>query len=426
MDEEQIQREVAETEAAEWLKDHDLTPETAAEWLKRPAREPGALPVHSPLGASSAERWMSCPGSVALLKKLDLPESDEPDYRRDGIAAHEAAAHCLTNSMEGWEVIGTKFHDTEITEEIANAVQIYLDTVRPLMAAPDVQVYVEQRVQFPEHKLGYGTVDCGIFDPETCTLSVNDYKHGQGIVVDAEWNPQLLYYAHGLVQLHPETRYIDVRIIQPRAFHPEGPVRKWTISADMLAMWVESDLLPAMNAVEIDNTLDAGPWCRFCPAKLICPVLTSLFGAAAQADPRHIVNLSDENLGRSYQYTQAVKHYLKAFEEETFRRLNLGKDVPGTKLVAKKANRVWKDGGPEVVKARFGADAFTEPEIKTPAQIESLGPEAKKVVSEWAYTPQTGLTVALAADKRPAVKVQTTQEAFGAALSALTASDSSS
>src|SRR6185312_11747702 len=130
------------------------------------------LPVHSPLGASSAERWLNCPGSVALLKKLDLPESDEPDYRRDGVAAHEAAAHCLTNGLDGWEIIGSKFHEVEINEEIANAVQLYLDTVRPLTAKPGVHVYVEQRVQFPEHALGYGTVDGGVFDPETCQLDV--------------------------------------------------------------------------------------------------------------------------------------------------------------------------------------------------------------------------------------------------------------
>ncbi|MBO8865195.1 DUF2800 domain-containing protein, partial [Staphylococcus aureus] len=33
-------------------------------------------PLHSPLGASSADRWIHCPGSVALIKALDLPRSD--------------------------------------------------------------------------------------------------------------------------------------------------------------------------------------------------------------------------------------------------------------------------------------------------------------------------------------------------------------
>lgn len=33
-------------------------------------------PAHSPLGASSAERWMNCPGSVALLKDLKMETTD--------------------------------------------------------------------------------------------------------------------------------------------------------------------------------------------------------------------------------------------------------------------------------------------------------------------------------------------------------------
>lgn len=376
---------------------------------------PDGLPVHSPLGASSAERWMACPGSISLLKTLELPESDEPDYRRDGIAAHEAAAHCLEYTHDAWEVIGEKFHDTEITEEIANAVQLYLDTVRPLLPYKGF-VYIEERIQFPEHKMGYGTVDCGTVNTDECLLDVTDYKHGEGIVVDVEWNPQLMYYAHGLITRHPEVRRVRLRIVQPRAFHQDGPVRVWETTAETVEQWVADELLPAMNRAEMDHTLDSGPWCRFCPAKLVCPVLTSLFGAAMKADPKHIRNMSNESLGRSYQHVQAVKFYIKAMEEEAFRLLNLGKPVPGVKLVAKKANRVWKDKGAEIVKARFGAQAMTEPEIKSPAQIEALGPEGKAVVGEWAFTPQTGLTVALESDKRPAVKVQTTAEAFGAAL----------
>ena len=77
-------------------------------------------PAHSPLGASSAERWMSCPGSVSLIKQLDLDETDEPEYRGLGIAAHEAGAHCLKNKLDAWEVMGEKFHGFEVDENMAN------------------------------------------------------------------------------------------------------------------------------------------------------------------------------------------------------------------------------------------------------------------------------------------------------------------
>ncbi len=48
--------------------------------------------------------------------------------------------------------------------------------------------------------------------------------------------------------------------------------------------------------------------------------------------------------------------------------------------------------------------------------IDALGPDGKKITREWAYTPESGYTVALEDDKRPGVKVQTTTEVFAVAL----------
>src|SRR5487761_2721611 len=90
-------------------------------------------PEHSDKGGSSAERWMNCPGSGVLLNALQLPQSDEQDFRRDGIAAHEAAHHCLVNGIDTWEIVGEKFHDVVVDQVIADAVQTYLNDVRQFM-----------------------------------------------------------------------------------------------------------------------------------------------------------------------------------------------------------------------------------------------------------------------------------------------------
>lgn len=369
-------------------------------------------PAHSPLGASSAERWMACPGSVALLKELKLPESDEPDYRTLGTAAHAAACECLVKGLDAWEVMGQAFGEHEADDDLVNAVQVYLDEVRSLIT-PESKVYFEFRIDYPEfHKNFYGTTDCGVVTGDT--LYIRDYKHGEGIAVDVEHNPQIMYYAFGLLRHHPRVMEVDMGIVQPRGFHPDGNIRVWRTSAGSIRSWAADTLKPAMDRTELDHSLDAGPWCRFCPAKLVCPLMTSLFGAACTADPQVIVNLSAESLGRSYQYVQAVKFYLKAMEDETFRRLNAGGSVPGTKLVMKKANRVWKEDAEEIFKSLDGA--YTAPELKSPAEMEKIGAEAKKLVRQYAYTPQTGLTVALEDDKRAAVKVTSTVEAFPGAL----------
>jgi hypothetical protein len=140
-----------------------------------------------------------------------------------------------------------------------------------------------------------------------------------------------------------------------------------------------------------------------------------MYRAAAIANPKDVVNQSDAALGREYQRGAAVKFYIKALEEEAYRRLNHGHEVPGTKLVYKKANRVFKENADVLFKTHFGDEAFTVPELKSPAEMEKIGATAKTLVHEWAYTPKAGLTVALATDKRLGVKVQTTIEAFPSA-----------
>lgn len=399
--------------------------------LLRRAPKP-VRPAHSPLGASGAERWMKCPGSVALLKELELDDSDDPDYRREGTAMHEAAAHCLENNLDTWEIVGQTFYETVIDEPMADAIQVYLDTVRPSIDLAGQKHYIEFAISSPVHKDFYGTLDFGAILPQL--LDVTDLKGGEGIIVEPEENPQLKYYAFGLIDglermgepLHDDFP-VRLRIVQPRAVHADGAVREWETTVGAIKEWVNDTLVPAMLRTEYDDTLDAGEWCRFCPAKLVCPMMNSLFRAAATSNPKFVANISDKSIGLSYQYVQGVKFYLKALEDEVYKRLNAGKEVRGTKLVYKRANRVFKDiiiygekkeeiKVPDLFQRLFGDEALTEPKLKTPAEMEKISPQAKELVKEVAYTPKSGLTVALSSDPKQGVKVQTTTEAFGAAV----------
>lgn len=373
------------------------------------------LPEHSPRGASGAERWINCSGSVNLIEQLKLAPSDEPEYRTEGVRAHAVAAKCLETKTDAWE-----YMDDLFTEEHAMAVQLYLDTVRPLMFQASSQ-RIEQKFHRPDlHKDYFGTADLSLYYASDYLLDVTDYKNGAGIVVEVEWNPQAMYYAYGLLDQYPETKRIRLRIVQPRAFHNEGPVREWEISREHLEVWVQEGLLPAMKRSEQDGTLTPGDWCRFCPAKLICPMLRGLFAAAAKVDPSNVKEVTDATLGRDYRLIKGVKFYIHALEEEAHSRLQKGSDMNGeVKLVAKKANRVYKSGAEEVLKARFGEAAYTKPELKSPPQMELVSNDAREVVKEWAYMPLTGTTVALAEDKRAAIKVRTAEEAFGPAITKL-------
>lgn len=357
---------------------------------------------HSPLGASGAERWLNCPGSVNLIKKLALPESDGEDYQREGTALHAATAHCITNNVEAWEIAGDTFEGVEIAGDMPGAVQVALTHVLPIIAQ-SAQIFVEHRISAPIHLNFYGTVDFGAWDGVS-RLTIRDFKFGVGVAVDVEDNPQILYYAYGLLQHYPEARVVDLGIIQPRAHHHDGPIRLWEVSAEYVHEWVAETLLPGMIRAEKGGELSAGDWCRFCPAKLVCPMLTGLFETAANILPSKVIDFSDVALGQNYRLVKAVKKYIKAVEDEAFRRLMAGRSDFGLKIVDKRANRVWRDGAHAALLAELGDQAIEPASIKSPSQIEELTGD-KALTKQWAYTPESGPTVALAEDPRPARKI---------------------
>jgi hypothetical protein len=389
-------------------------------------------PEHSPKGGSSAERWINCPGSGVILKQLELPQSEEQDYRRDGVAAHEAAGHCLTEQIDSWEVIGQKFHGVAVDKNMAEAVQTYLDYCRSLML-PDATIMIEAPIGedpvLRPHPQFWGRVDFSQY--ATDVIDVVDYKHGEGIVVEPDENAQMLYYAYGIIYpriqrgvLVRSDRLVRLHIVQPRAYHEDGPTRMWETTVGEVIHWGESVLVPAMNRAEFDTTLEAGSWCRFCPAKLFCPLMASIYGAAAKADASVLASFSQQRLALDYAVLPQVKMIAKAIEEEVFRRNNLGNTVPGTKLVLKRSFRIWNSEAPEALEV-LGDERFTPIELKSPAEMEKLGPAAKALVKEYAFMPNNGLTVAPENDKKPGVKVEKAVDVFAHLIPTATNGDQS-
>jgi hypothetical protein len=376
---------------------------------------------HSILGASSAERWMKCPGSIKLLSLLGLPDSDEAEYRKEGIASHEAAAILLRDDAEAWTIVGERFYGHCIDADQADAIQTYLSYVGSLPTGTswiEASVGATRSGEVPREF--YGTVDHARLAGDT--LYVTDYKNGEGLVVEAYRNPQIMYYALAFLLTMPgleQVKKIVLTIVQPRAFHPDGPIRSWETTPEEVLNWGDEELFPAMALTEVDDTLTPGEWCRFCPAKLVCPMMTALFGAAAKANPQAATNMTDDRLGAEYKQIDAVKFYIMAVEQEALRRRMEGHSVPGTKLVLKKANRVWKPGAPKLLVQKLGDNAMTKPEIKSPAEISKLGKDAKALVAEYAYTPETGYTLARPGDQRLEVKVSRPSDEWGGSLDKL-------
>jgi hypothetical protein len=368
---------------------------------------------------------MNCPGSVALIKTLKWEEEAEPEYRAEGTQAHAALARCLTEHLDAWEVADDP--------EMMDAIQVFLDVARPLTTLGGVRrsygiPYIEYPMAAPEFHPGFfGTVDFAVVGTDRLPndnedghtdhviLDVIDFKYGAGVYVDVEWNPQALYYAYGMLLLHPEVEWVRCTIVQPRITWAGPVVRTFELSAEDLTAWAEGTLKPAMVRTQHDKGLQLGDWCIFCPAKLVCPLMVGLFGAVAHADPRQIVDLKDSDIDRDYPLLANAKQYIKALEGEAFRRLSAGAtDFERIKLVRKKADRVWKPEAAALFPTRFGDEAYTERELRSPAQMEKISGFAQELVKEYAYIPDTGLTVALTSDKKAAVVVKSLGQMYPA------------
>jgi len=132
-----------------------------------------------------------------LLQTLDLPETDESSYAAEGTAAHEVAAHCLRKGIDTWELVGQTFYGHEVTQELADAVQMYLDKIRDLRVQHGSErnyfhnSFVEYRISGDWNDKFYGSVDSAEWssDGESSLLDVTDFKYGAGIAVDSRACP---------------------------------------------------------------------------------------------------------------------------------------------------------------------------------------------------------------------------------------------
>ena len=167
------------------------------------------LKGHAVLSASSSERWLHCPPSARLCESY---EDKGSDYAAEGTDAHELCEYKLRKAL-GMEAQDPTENLTWFNEEMSDCASGYAAYVLEQVEAAkqtcaDPVVLIEQRVDFSRWvESGYGTADCIIIADGT--LQIIDYKHGLGVLVGAEKNPQMQCYALGVLELFDDIYDID-------------------------------------------------------------------------------------------------------------------------------------------------------------------------------------------------------------------------
>lgn len=156
---------------------------------------------HALRSASASHRWLNCPPSVRLGE--GIPDRDS-EYAREGTDAHSLCEYRLKKLLGMDAVDPTEHLDwyngemEECAENYASYVLELLEKARETCADP--VVLVEQRVDFSRFvENGFGTADCVIISDGA--MNIVDYKHGKGVEVSAEGNPQMMLYALGALEI---------------------------------------------------------------------------------------------------------------------------------------------------------------------------------------------------------------------------------
>lgn len=403
---------------------------------------------HAKLSPSSAYRWMNCPGSLREIGALPPGDQNrESIYSRQGSAAHHLAETCLTKSHDlaqydgwlatsasgAWELIAPpdggwdeeKIGDGFVVDEgMIEAVQVYLDEIARIRSTmPAAVEMVEQRV-FPladrEADI-FGTVDHAAYDDVECVLYVTDYKHGAGVFVSADANPQARCYGLGALRKvgAENVARVELAIVQPRAMAKE-PVRREILAPAELVAWGEELKAAADATAAPDAPLKAGAWCGFCPVAPTCSELRAKNMREASADfntlpaegaalpvPSEAFEADPEVLARALRWIPIIDAWCREVEGYGQRRLERGGEIPGFKLVRKRGRREWTKTEAEIIAAAKeagvkAADLYKKT-FHSPAQIEKIKGLGKKFVEGKCEKTEGGATIALASDPRPAL-----------------------
>lgn len=307
---------------------------------------------HSELGASICARFWNCPGSVRLSRGAPRRESK---YAQVGTAAHELGETCLRSGQDAIEYVDRTIAGQVVDSNMAEGVQVYLDTCRPLMQHWHL---IEGRFtleQFGPPAPMFGTADFVAYDAETRTLHVVDYKNGW-LPVEAENNAQLRYYALGAMLLlgaeKPVSR-VEVRIVQPNGLG--HAVKRAEIDAVELVEWSVELIDRARAALEPDAPLAPGAWCKFCPAAP-CTAQTDASLATARLEFADVVSASDtaaappevrllslDEIAEILKRADALEQWLTDVRGAAVAALQRGRAVGDWKLVHGNGRTRWRN-----------------------------------------------------------------------------------
>lgn len=370
---------------------------------------------HALLSASSSKRWLNCTPSARLEEQFT--EDTGSVYAEEGTATHALAEHKLKRMLKRRSKRPVSDYQCDEMEECTDGYVAYAMEQIELAKqnCKDPVVLIEQHLDYSTYvPEAFGTGDLVIVADRV--LTVIDLKYGKGVAVEAEWNPQMMLYGLGALELFDAIYDIDtvrMTIYQPRL----ESISTWEISVADLREWVETELRPkAALAINGEGEFRCGSWCRFCKAKNTCRARAEEYLKLAQMEFQPPALLSDEEIAEVLKVADDLaKWAADVYAFATDEAITHGKQWTGFKLVEGRSN--WKYTDEEEVAEAAKDAGYTDIYKSTLVgitEMEKLMGKKKfaEVLGKLVYKPQGKITLVTESDKREALMTATAEADF--------------
>ena len=368
---------------------------------------------HALLSASSAHRWLHCPPSAKLTAGVTEAPSEAA---LQGTAAHALAEHKLRRALKQQSKRPiSKYEDDEMNTHSDDYVSYVLEQYEQAKQdSPDAVIYIEQHLDF-SHVVpgGFGTGDCLVVTDGT--LHVIDLKYGLGVLVEAEWNPQMMLYALGALALFDalyDIEQVALTVFQPRREN----VSTWTISVTELNKWAEHTLKPAAKqAAKGEGEFCAGSWCQFCRIASTCRARAKSNLELAKFDFTPPAELSADEVAEVLARIPGLTKWASDVQDYALSQALSGELYEGFKLVAGRSIRKYTDENAvaEAAKAAGYRDIYKRSLLTITAMEKLMGKKHfSEILGNLVLKPEGKPTLVPVTDKRPELQVSTAADDF--------------
>ena len=339
---------------------------------------------HSEISPSNAHRWMRCPGSVKLLRKVP-PETESSEGASLGTRKHALMAQfamlfqsSLSLGLNPTDVVAADFLKSNplATDEMrdgnfGNQLVEYAEfLINGIFGKKTPRSAIECLLDLSSVSPGMrGTADAVIYSHDDTTIEIVDYKSGSHPVTP-RGNEQLMLYLIAALKMNSDglCRYEGAHLLtiaQPSA--GDGPLRfdSCTVAIETVRKFLFAAQNNAMEALILKNPIrqPSDESCRWCRAKAICPEYHEWVSADVltdACDKDGDAEMSDRLAREILDNRKCITDLIKSCQDYAIGKLSGGDDFPGYRLVEKPGRRsvIRSDAVKEDLKVLFGLDSL--------------------------------------------------------------------